>query len=371
MVKIAIDAMGAEKGLEIIVNGAKKALEHLDKSDELILVGNYNLKKLISDEMNFVFAPDVFSMNDNPITELRKKKKSSIMIAANLVKNGNADILFSPGNTGASVVASVLKNRLDERFKNYPLATTIPTIIKNKYTILLDVGGSYPDVQKGLEYNTQVLFDFAIAGNAFYKSLFNNKPKIGLLNVGEESYKGPSEIKECAKALKNSNLNYIGFVEGNDIMTGDVDVIVCNGYTGNITLKAIEGTASTIKNVLKEGVPDIRDFNKTIESIKTNFDFIRDNNIKGLIENLKKIDVKINKTIGSYLAIPWGVFKSLKNRLNYEKYGGAYLLGIEKPTVIGHGASSEKAIESAIYFTKNCYNLSKEINDNILKQLNN
>lgn len=368
MVRIAIDAMTAEGGLELVVKGAKKALKNLDSDDEIILVGNQVLKDLIdTKDFSYVYAPDVFPMNKDPKTS-RIKRTTSVMTAANLVKNGNADIFLSPGNTGASVVASVYNNRISKDIKNLPLAAIVPTRISGKDAIFLDVGGSYVDAEKGLEYNVQMLQHFAIMGNAFYKAKFNEIPRIGLCNVGEEAYKGPKEIKECAKLLEKSDLNYIGFVEGNDIMKGEVDVFVTNGYTGNFSLKSMEGTISTMSHIMKDGVlfSNLKDIKDVVGELNKNIELIKEKDIRGLIESF---DFKIPKTIGAYSAKFWGMSRDVKRRLSPEEYGGAMLLGVEKPTVVMHGSATAKSMESAIYLAKEWSKLTPEINQEIKKYL--
>lgn len=321
MVRIAIDAMGAEGGLEVVVNGAKEAYQKY--SSDIILVGNkQELLKYNLDGIDIHNASEVIGMDEEPMPAVKNKRDSSIVRATKLVGGGDADILLSPGNTGATVAASAIFLKRLYKKQRLAIATTIPND-KREFTVLLDSGAS-----SSSKCDEKDLFYFALMGSSFYHYLFGKEnPSIGLINVGKEEYKGPEEVKKANKLLENSNLNYVGFVEGNDIPFGKVDVAVCDGYVGNVLLKGYEGIANLIRATIKEA------FSKSL---------------------LRKIGAGILKY--------GGAFDYIQNRFNQESYGGGFLLGLKKPVVIAHGSSSSRSIENAIYFAEKCAKACEQIN---------
>jgi len=327
--KIVIDAMGAEKGINIAIEGTLKAIEENSRI-EAILVGDkkkieeeakkFHLKKspfLVRD------ASQVVSMSDFAIASLKKKRDSSINVALDILKRGEADALVSAGNTGAVMAASLFKIGKLKGVERPCLAVLFPTIVKDKRVILLDVGANVAS-------RANHLFQFAIMGSAYaYKILKEKEPRIGLLNIGEEENKGNDLIMQTFKLLKRSSLNFAGNIEGGDITSGKVDVAVCDGFVGNIILKFAEGLAKTALNVvnreIKKGLPHIkRDYSTAL-------------------------------------------LKELSKSFDYAEYGGVPLLGINKTCIIAHGASSSKAIKNAIL---TAYEFSKvEINRYIKEAL--
>ena len=315
MVKIAIDAMGAEgnekkSGLEIVVKGASEA----NQDCEIILVGDeqelsqYNLDKRVSIHN----ASEIIGMEEEPNIAVKRKRDSSIVNATRLVKKGKADILLSPGNTGATVVAAGGLGRLDKKLKIPAIAITLPNR-NGEFTVLLDCG-AYPECdEKGLFY-------FSLMGAAFYSCLFGKDyPSVGLINMGVEHYKGTEEVRKADEILREFFHNYTGFMEGNDIIEGKVDVAVCNGYVGNVALKICEGTAKAMRERVRE-----MGYNKDDLAIK---------------------------------------------RMNHETYGGGVLLGFKKPVVIAHGSSSSDSIKNALEFACRCNSAFPEIRDRIIKEV--
>lgn len=320
MVKIVIDAMGAEGGLEIAVNGAKRAYQKRNGSIEIMLIGDkQRLEEFNLNGIGVVNATEVIGMDEEPLSAVKKKKDSSIVVATRMVREGDADIFLSPGNTGATVAASAIFLKRVDKLKP-AIATTIPN--KNgRFTILLDSGANS-------ECNENDLFYFSFMGSLFYTYLFGEKyPAIGLINMGTEHYKGPEKLRKADAMLKGTDLDYKGFIEGNDIVRGTVDVAVCDGYTGNVLLKGTEGAAKVIMSTMEE------EFRMSL---------------------LRKVGAAILKYAGA--------FDSVKKRLNPETYGGGLLLGLESPVMIAHGASSEKSIENATIFAAECVEVCKKIN---------
>lgn len=248
-------------------------------------------------------APQVVEMHESPAAVARKKRDSSIWIATELVKHGEAGAVVSPGNTGASMVASFFVLGLTKGVERPAIATSLPTLTGE--AVMLDVGANVDCSAKHLE-------QFALMGNEYGKHLFRKpNPRVGLLSIGEEDSKGNEVTKEAFKLLKASSLNFIGNVEGRDVYSGSADVVVCDGFIGNVALKISEGVADTIKKLL-----------------------------------LKEIS---SSWLGR-LAYPLiaGPLLNLKRRIDYAEFGGAPLLGVNGITMICHGRSSAKAIKNAL-----------------------
>jgi len=328
--KIAIDAMGAEKGINIVIEGTLKAINE-NSQIEAILVGD---KKKIEDKVEefhlkkFPFiikhASQVVSMNDFAISSLKKKRDSSINVALDILKRGEADALVSAGNTGAVMAASLLKIGRLRGVERPCLAVLLPTIVEDKRVVLLDAGAN-------VSSRANHLFQFAIMGSAYvYKILKEKEPRVGLLNIGEEENKGNDLVIQTFKLLKQSSLNFVGNIEGRDITSGKVDVVICDGFIGNIILKFAEGFAKTTLSIVNR--------------------------------EIKKSLLKIEKKDYSLLLL-----KKLNKSFDYAEYGGVPLLGVNKTCIIAHGASSSKAIKNAIL---TAYEFSKvEINKYIEKAL--
>lgn len=326
---IAVDAMSAEVGIGAVIEGARLAKERC--SSNIILVGQkdkfagYNL-----DGLSVHPALEVIRMEEEPFHAVRSKKNASVVVVANLVKKGEADIMLSPGNTGASITAAALYFRRLKGIKRPAIATTFPTMKADKYTIMIDSGAN-TDITK---YAPELLYQFAVMGSEFSRYLFGiDSPEVGLVNVGKESYKGSELIKAADRILRESSLNYAGFVEGGEILTGKIDVFVCDGFTGNVLMKGCEAIAEAIYSTMKE-----------------------------------KFAKSILSKIGAQLLKKSGAFDDVKERLSYEAYGGGFVLGLQKPAMVAHGSSNAKAIEGAILFADRCTDIS-ELNQRIKEKL--
>ena len=306
--KIALDAAGGDHGPAPCIEGAVQAAQELDV--EVILVGNETTLKQECDRLgcrdsrlSIRHASQVVEMHESPAAVARKKRDSSIWIATELAKNGEADAVVSPGNTGASMVASFFVLGLIKGVERPAIATSLPTLTGE--AIMLDVGANVDCTAKHLE-------QFALMGNEYGKHLFRKpEPRVGLLSIGEEDSKGNEVTKEAFKILKASALNFIGNIEGRDVYSGAADVVVCDGFIGNVALKISEGVAETIKKLLFK---------------------------------------EISGSILARLAYPLiaGPLRNLKRRIDYAEFGGAPLLGVNGITMICHGRSSAKAIKNAI-----------------------
>ena len=325
MIKIAIDAMGGDFGPAPIVEGVLQALN--EASFEAILVGKRAeieplVPKGLESRISYEEASDVFDMYEMA-TDALKRKDSSIYKAIELVRNGSADAVVSAGHSGATMSLATLRiGRLDG-VSRPPIATLMPTIIRGKKTLVLDVGAN-------VDCKPEHLFEFAVMSEAYAQQILRiQKPKISLLSNGEEDCKGNETSKAAFELLKKMD-NFVGNAEGNQVFDGSVDIIVCDGFVGNILLKTAEGVSGAISKIIKR--------------------------------NVKESAIAM---IGAVLLKR--VFKKLKNDVDYDEYGGAPLLGVKKCTIISHGKSSPKAIKNAIFqsikFSKS------NINEQIISKL--
>ena len=320
--KIAIDAMGGDNGHELNVEGACLAIDEFSSLEKLYLVGDENqitnsLKRLNKNnsKIEIIHSSEVVEMNESPAMAIRRKKKSSISIATDLVKEGTCEAIVSAGNTGAAVAAATLKLRNIKGVDRAGIATPMPNEYGTCY--LLDAGAN-------TEAKPSHLLQYAIMGSVYSKEV-NGKsnPKVGLMSNGSEDEKGSAFTKEVFSLLKESSVNFVGNVEGHDLFFRELDVVVCDGFTGNIILKACEATAKAVSKWVKE------------EMLKT---------------NLRKI--------GAQLVKP--AFKAAMARGSYEEYGGSPLLGVNGVCIIAHGGSSALAIKNAI----------RVANESVTQQLN-
>lgn len=333
--KIAVDAMGGDYGLKVTVPACISALNNNNRL-YIYIVGVYKeiKKELIifnnkydSNRLKIINADEIIKMHDAPITALRNKKHSSMRIAINLIKDKIVDACISAGNTGALVAISkfVLKtiSNIDRPAIVYPIPSlNYKTNIMDK-VYMLDLGAN-------INCSAEQLFQFGIMGSALSENIQNKKyPKLSLLNIGSEEIKGNDNIKKASKMFKDCRyVNYTGYIEGNNILSAKTDVIICDGFIGNIALKSIEGTAQTISKVINNA------FNKNIIS-------------------------KIAMTIA------YPIIKKIKENLNMNQYNGASLLGINGIVIKSHGKTSINAFESAIIEGIN------EIKHNIPKKIYN
>lgn len=307
---IALDAMGGDHGPEDLIAGALLAARQTDiqvslVGDEVLLQSH--LKKAAPDSqtasrIRIVHSSQVVEMSDNPVDAIRKKKDSSIMVAFDLVSRREVDAVVSAGNSGATLAAAVRKLGRLKGVARPGIASIFPTL--KKPVVLMDIGAN-------VECRPQHLFQFAIMASAFSRIHDIDRPRIGLLTIGEEIGKGNSLVKGTYSLLEKSSLNFIGNVEGRDVFRGDVDVIVCDGFVGNICLKISEGLAESAMQMLRD-------------------------------EICKSWRAKL----GYLLARP--AFHAFKKRVDYTEYGGAPLLGVDGTGIVCHGKSNARAIKNAI-----------------------
>ena len=308
--RIAVDAMGGDHAPQVNVDGAVAAVREYGIS--CLLVGRSSeLQPLLQEsgytgsDIEIVDAPDVVSMDEPATAAIRKKRNSSIRVAANCVRDGRAQGLVSAGHTGAAMVSAKMVVGMIEGVDRPALATVLPNL--TGHSLLLDVGAN-PDAK------TPHFREFAVMGSIYAELVFGKKePLIGLMSIGEEDSKGTDRTKEAFKILKETGLNFVGNVEGRDVFNGTVDVIVTDGFTGNVILKVSEALAEMVENLLREEIK------RTLQA-----------------------------SVGFLLSR--SAFRRFKQRLDYSEYGGAPLLGVKGCVIICHGRSSAKAVKNAIRF---------------------
>ena len=329
--KIVVDAFGGDYAPYEIVAGAVKALQE-NTELELVLVGDKDkiteiLQKLVfvSDRLEIVHAPDVVTMDEVPTVAIRTKKTSSIVVAYDYLKqNDDAVALVSAGSTGATLTGAVLKLGRVKGISRPALAPILPTVNDGK-VMLLDCGAN-------AECKAENLLDFAIMGNEYMKAMGVKNPRIALLNIGTEEEKGSEMIKEAHQLLKNAKLNFVGNIEARDVIRGNVDVVVSDGFSGNVCLKTIEGTAEILFGEIKA---------ITKQSLKTK--------------------------IGA-LCLKKNLY-ALKNKYDHKKVGGAPLLGVTKVVLKCHGNSKAEGICATI---NQAYTLGKnKLVERVLKAVSN
>lgn len=324
MIRIAIDAMGGDFGPEPIVKGTLEALKEakfqpilVGKKDEILSL----LPKGYKDKILIVEADDVIDMGD-AATDALKRQESSIYKAIELVRNGEADGVVSAGHSGATMTLATLRLGRLKNVLRPALVTSMPTK-SGKRSILMDAGAN-------VDCKAEHLFQFGIMGYYYAQDMFKlENPRVGLLANGEEDSKGNEITKETFKLLEGQK-GFIGNVEGNNIFDGSCDVIVCDGFIGNLVLKASEGVASTISYFIKE--------------------YIRQSPVA---------------ITGALLMRK--VFKLLKKQIDYAEIGGAPLVGIKGCAIVSHGKSNPKAIKNAIFQAIRYVNTG--VNEHIEKRL--
>ena len=306
MIRIAIDAMGGDFGADPIISGVIEALKETEF--KAVLVGDSNvIKPLIPqsylNNIEFLEASEVISMADGA-TDALKRKDSTIYKAIELLKNKEVDAVVSAGHSGATMSLATLRIGRLKNISRPAIATLMPNS-KESATLVLDVGAN-------VDCRSEHLFQFAIMGEAYAKEILGRKePKVGLLSNGEEESKGNEVSKEAFKLVSRLD-SFVGNAEGNQIFDGSIDVMVCDGFMGNILLKTSEGVADAIGKIIKK--------------------------------QIKKSPLAI---AGSVLMRK--VFKTLKKQVSYDEYGGAPLLGVNGCVIISHGKSNSKAIKNAIF----------------------
>jgi glycerol-3-phosphate acyltransferase PlsX len=315
--RISLDAMGGDHAPSTTIDGAIEALKE-SKELSVILVGNEEdlkselaKRKYKSKRLTIRHASEVVDMDEPPLTAVRRKKDSSISVALRIVKDGEADATVSAGNSGVVMATALFTLGKIPGVERPAIAAVMPAL-KGGFFLLIDAGAN-------VDCNPINLFQFAIMGEAYMKKVFHiEDPKVALLGIGEEDLKGNELTKESFKLLKDSNFNFIGNIEGKEIYKGEADVVVCDGFVGNIALKISEGLAEAISKMLQ-----------------------------------KEISSSIAGKIG-YLFMK-GVFRNFKKKTHYAEYGGAPLLGLNKPCIISHGRSSALAIKNAIIVAADCF----------------
>lgn len=311
-ITIALDAMGGDHGPEITVPAALHVLNEKQYSNvNFILVGDSDVIESemhkqsvsVSDRVAIHHASQIVAMSDLPSHALRNKKDSSMRIAINLVKEGKANACVSAGNTGALMATSRFVLKMIAGVDRPAIMVTLPAI--KGHTHVLDMGAN-------VDTTAESLFEFAVMASVATQAVDNKEsPTVGLLNIGEEEIKGNERVKEAHRLLENSHLNYIGFVEGDDIYKGSADIVVCDGFVGNVSLKTAEGVAQLIRHYMKQ------EFKRNILT-----------KIAGLI------------------ALP--VLTSFRKRIDPRRYNGASLLGLQGIVVKSHGGADKLAFACAI-----------------------
>lgn len=321
--------MGGDQAPRVVVEGVVEASSLLNQGEELILVGDEGaIKKEMEDLptgsllISVVHASESIYMDESPILALRKKKDSSIAVALAMQQKGEVEAVVSAGNTGAVMASSVWKLKKLEGVDRPAIASFFPT--EKDPIIVLDVGAN-------ADCKPLNLYQFAVMGSIYAQSILGRRnPRVGLLSIGEESSKGNELTLETYRFLEKSSLNFVGNLEGKDVLTGDVDVVVCDGFVGNVILKFTE----SIERILTTH------FNKHLRS-------------------------NLRSKLGAFLLKP--VFENFRKDFDYAEYGGALLLGVDGVSIICHGKSSPKAISNAILMARRMVN--EEINERIKERL--
>ncbi len=322
--KIAVDAFGGDNAPHEIVKGCVAAIQEID--DDIIMVGReQEIADILRNEavpegrITICNASEVIETGDHPVEAVRHKKDSSLVVSLRLVKEGKADAVVSAGNTGAYLAGAFRILGRMKGIKRPALTTVMPTVGKNP-GVLLDVGAN-------ADCRPQHLVQFAQMGSIYASSVLNiENPRVALLNIGAEEAKGNALTKEAHQLLKQENLNFMGNIEPRYVLSGSADVVVCDGFTGNVVIKLIEGTASTLFSMLKQVF---------FKSFAT------------------KLAAGILKP----------GLKSIKNQMDYSAYGGAPFLGIDGVVFKAHGSSDRVAIANCIKAASRY--LSAGVNDKI------
>lgn len=310
--RIAVDVMGGDHGPSVVIAGIRQALlsPGQERLEALFLVGreaeiNAALAEhQCSDKrVQVVHASELLTMEDNPLTAVRRKKDSSIVRAVALVSDGKADAVMSLGNTGGLVAAATFGLGRSDGVKRPAIATVMPTV--NGQFVLLDAGATP-------ECEPLHLFQFAVMGSVYAREMLGiAKPRVGLLSNGSEEFKGVELTRQAAEMCKRSSLNFLGYVEGTDIFADRVDVVVTDGFVGNIVLKTSEGLGKTIIQILK-----------------------------------REMTANPIRALGAKLA--QSGFRTLKQKMDPEAYGGARLVGLNGAVVKVHGSARERVVANAI-----------------------
>jgi glycerol-3-phosphate acyltransferase PlsX len=327
--KIALDAMGGDFGPSHLVPGAVMALREYPHISKLFLVGDTpqieaELKKLncSSGKIDIVHSTQVVDMSDRAWSAVRRKKDSSVSRAVDLVKHGQADAIVSAGHTGAAVAASMIKLRTLAGIDRPGIAAVLPT--ETNVFVLVDAGAN-------IDARPEHLVQYAFMGTVYSRHVLGyTNPKVGLISLGEEDVKGNEMTKEVFKMLKKSSLNFVGNIEGRHLFEDPVEVVVCDGFVGNVILKTCESISVAIFQWLKH------------ELARTTM-----------------------RKLGAFLARE--SFHSIRDKTNYEEYGGSPLLGVNGICIIAHGASTPLAIKNALRVAAE--SIEQQVNPHIVEEI--
>jgi glycerol-3-phosphate acyltransferase PlsX len=308
--RLALDVMGGDHGSGAVLEGARLALAAGLPIEEVLAVGREDdihaaLKQLKfkDSRLKVIHASEVLTMLDKPVEGLRKKKDCSVLKAVDLVKSGRADAVVSPGNTGGLLAASTIRLRALEGVDRPGIPTVIPT--DESQFVLLDSGAN-------VEAKPAQLVQYAVMGSIYSRVLLGVKsPRVGLLSNGTEENKGTELTRQALQLCRKLDLNFLGYVEGHDLFHNKVDVVVCDGFVGNIVLKTVESFAKCLVGMLKH------EFSKNPK-----------------------------RKLGALLA--YNAFRAIKNRMDPDAYGGAPILGLNGVVIKAHGSARERAIMNAI-----------------------
>lgn len=324
--RVVVDAMGGDYAPKNPVQGA---LEAAAGGIPITIVGREDsVREHLPDSsrwppgLQLHHAPDVVNMDDPPTSPLKEKKNSSIRIAANLIREGEARALVTAGNTGAAMVCGKLVIGVQRGVDRPPLVSILPSL--HGHVVLADVGAN-------IECRSRNILQFAIMGKFYTQAILGiENPRVGLLSIGEEETKGTEMVREANQLLKESNVNFIGNVEGRDVFLGGVDLVVTDGFTGNILLKAAEGLGEMVGTLIK-----------------------------------KEIKVSLPASVGYLLSK--GALRRFQKRVDYSEYGGAPMLGLNGLAIICHGRSTAKAMRNAVRVAHNF--LKKGIHEKIAENM--
>ena len=318
--------MGGDSGCAVIIGGLLQALDRHDTIQTMYLVGDEDTIRPalgqaghLAPRIKVIHSPEVLSMEEKPVEGLRRKKNCSVAMAMDLVKQGQADAILSAGNTGGLVAAASIKLRTLPGVDRPGIAAVMPT--KTGNFVLLDAGAN-------VEGKPRHLMHYAIMGDIYAREVLGkSRPRVGLLSVGTEEGKGNDLTQETLKQCQGLDLNFVGNVEGHDLFSEELDVVVCNGFVGNVVLKACESLALRMMGWLRDELT---------------------------ATPIRKIGAALSKN----------AFRSLKNRIDTESYGGAPLLGVNGIVTICHGSASARAIRNAVQHSVEA--LDHHINEHII-----
>jgi phosphate acyltransferase len=326
--KIGLDAMGGDRAPEAPVLGALMAIEQYGY--DMVLIGREDViraelekHKYPKGKIEIIDVSQTIEMNEPAALSVRKKRDSSIVVGADLLKRKKFDAFVSAGNTGAVVCAATLSLRLLPGVDRPGIAVIFPTL--DRPCLVIDVGAN-------IDPKPLHLLQYGIMGDAYSKHiLFKDNPTVGLLNIGEEATKGTDNIKEAHTMLNDSELNFVGNVEPKEIYRGKVDIVVCDGFVGNVFLKVTEGVVEAASQLLKR--------------------------------ELKQSSLATK--LGALLTLP--AFKKIKMRMDATEYGGAPLMGVDGSVIIAHGISNAKAMKNAIRAAGE--NIAHKVNTHVVEEL--